>query len=210
MHLFTTTVEAFMGWLSLHQEPTYFILFLGPYFETLIGPGFFIPGEIFFLPGAILAGSDVLNIWIVIILFYAGGILGDSSSYFIGRKTGSSVFKENKLLFNPKNYQRGENFFKKYGKKAIFLARLFGPLSWITPFLSGVFGIPYLQFLKYNIPGVIVGIGEFIVVGYFFGNKYQQILTIIQRYTLMTVVSTTIIISLIWYIRKMSKKTYEN
>lgn len=204
-----------MQWLSVHTQLAYLILFLGSYFETLIGPGFFIPGEIFFLSGSILAGLGVLNIWVIIIILYAGGMLGDSSSYFIGFKTSDSFFKENNFLFSLKNYQRGENFFKKHGKKAIFLARLLGPLSWITPFLSGVFKIPYRDFLKYNIPGVLVGIGEFIVVGYFFGNQYSRILLILQKYTLAIVLFFVAIIFLIWYIRKIkaknkAKEIYEN
>jgi membrane protein DedA with SNARE-associated domain len=52
--------------------------------------------------------------------------------------------------------------------------------------LSGIFEVPFKKFLLYNIPGVIVGCGEFIVVGYFFGDRYQAILWIVERYAVLT------------------------
>lgn len=192
-------------WLTAHQQLAYLVLFAGAYFETLIGPSFFIPGEIIFIPGALLGGAGVLNIWLVIIICYAGGILGDSSSYLIGKKAGnwflSSVLKKERWLFNFKNYERGEAFFKNHGPKAIFLARIGGPFSWVTPFLAGIWQVPYQTFLKYNIPGITIGIGWFLVVGYFFGSQYQMILGFIKTSFWFVLLLLAIII-LVWVLIK--------
>ncbi len=184
MSFFSSTIGGLMSWLTLHQGLAYLVLFTGSYTETLIGASFFIPGEVFFLAGSILAGAHVLNIWLVALVIYPGAILGDTSSYWIGRYLGKRVFKEGRWVFSMVNYQKGEEFFKRHGNKSIFLARLLGPLSWITPFLAGAYAIPYPEFLKYNIPGILVGIGEFLIVGYFFGNQYQRILGLVQQYLL--------------------------
>jgi len=167
--------------LTDHSQLAYIILFLGSYFETVVGPGFFIYGELFFLPGAILAGTGILNIWFVAIATLSGGVLGDYTSYELGRKHGHQFFKTGNKYFSPENHKKGAQFFDKYGPKAIFFARLLGPLSWITPFLAGTYGIPRKTFFKYNIPGVFVGIGEFLVVGYLFGNNYEVALKFIQE-----------------------------
>jgi|SRR3989344_75360 len=201
------TISTLIDLFSQHQFLAYLILFLGSYFETLIGPGFFIPGEPFFLGGAILAGTGVLNMIIVSISCILGGILGDSSSYFIGRRYGEYIFKilfkkENKH-FNIKNYNKGINYLKTYGKKSIFFARLMGPLSWITPFLAGTLHIKYKDFIKYNVPGVIVGIGWFLMIGYIFGFSYSIILSKIQKWAFYAILIVAIII-LIFILKKFN------
>lgn len=178
-------VSVFMIWLAAHQNEAYLVLFLGSYLETLIGPSFFIPGELFLVSGSVLAGIGVLNIWYVMAVLYGGAILGDNSSYLIGKYTGKSIFKEGRFIFSMTNYDKGKAFFDKYGSRAVFFARIMGPLSWITPFLAGIYKVPYKTFSLYNTLGVLVGVGEFIVVGYFFGNQYQNMFHIVQRYFLI-------------------------
>lgn len=166
--------------LAGHELLSYVVLFFGSYFETLIGVGFFVYGEMFFIPGALLAGAGILNIWIVALALILGGVLGDSSSFMIGRRHGVSFFSEHNKIFNDTNYQKGLAFFERHGTKAIFLSRLLGPVSWITPFLAGTYGVPYAKFLGYNIAGVTVGIGQFLIVGYFFGSAYDAIIASIK------------------------------
>jgi membrane-associated protein len=195
-------IDTFMAWLATHKELAYLILFLGMYFETLVITSVILPGEIFLLAGPVLAGIGALNPGLVILALYGGAVLGDSSSYEIGRRFGTSLFKEGRLIFNPKNYQKGEAFFKKHGLKSIFLSRLLGPVSWITPFLAGTYAIPYRKFLKYNLLGIFVGIGQFIVVGYFFANNYETIIKLVGRYTFFTIAIIISIFVIIWYVRK--------
>lgn len=190
-------VVSFIDFLQANEIWAYFILFIGSYLETLIGTGFFIYGEIFFLAGAILAGAGVLNIWLVAIACILGGILGDTSSYIIGRKFGHLIvkrfFKKENRYLNPTNYKKGTDFIHKHGLKGIYFSRLLGPISWVTPFIAGTLNIKYKNFLKYNIPGVITGIGIFLVVGYFFGFSYNLFLPAIEKNVLYIVLGFLII-----------------
>jgi len=83
------------------------------------------------LIGAIFAGMGILNIWLVTLLFYLGGFLGDNVSYFLGKKYGFHLYQylENKSFLkkyiNKKQYAKGLTFFKKYKKHSIFFARFF-------------------------------------------------------------------------------------
>jgi len=207
LHLFTTILGGMSVWLTAHTTLAYVVLFLGSYFETVIGPGFFIYGEFFFLPGAILAGAGILNIWLVALATLSGGILGDFTSYSIGRKYGLAYFKEGNRFFTPENHKKGELFFEKYGAKGIFFARLLGPLSWITPFLAGTYKIPYKTFFKYNIPAVIVGIGEFLVAGYFFGSNYETALHFIQK-EVSTMLGVALFLIALYYIIKRNNPNF--
>lgn len=188
--------------LAAHTLLSYSVLFFGSYFETLIGVGFFIYGEIFFVPGALLAGVGVLNIWFVASALILGGVFGDSSSFALGRRYGTSIFKEHNKIFNHTNYQKGLDFFAKYGTKSVFFARLLGPVSWITPFLAGTYNVPYQKFLGYNIAGVTVGIGQFLIVGYFFGANYQAALSIIKQDAAIVAIIAILVLAVYYIIKR--------
>ncbi|MEK7135727.1 MAG: DedA family protein [Patescibacteria group bacterium] len=204
MELLKNIAENMGTFLAAHTLLSYAVLFFGSYFETLIGVGFFIYGEIFFIPGALLAGAGVLNIWLVAFALIVGGILGDSTSFALGRRWGTSIFKEDNKIFNHTNYQKGLDFFAKYGTKAVFFARLLGPVSWITPFLAGTYKVPYPRFLGYNVAGVTVGIGQFLIIGYFFGSNFNAILSSVKQ-DAAVVGGITVLVAAVYYIIKRNK-----
>jgi len=173
----TVDVDKLIEILQNSENIAYLILFMGSMVETIIGLSFLFFGEVFFLAGGILASAGTLDIKKVIIVLYLGGIIGDNISYFIGRKYGIKLYETFskyrlfKRIINKKNYDKGVSYFIKKGPVSVFLARFMGPISWITPFISGVYNMNYKKFFIYNFFGVIFGIGQFIVAGYF-GGKY--------------------------------------
>lgn len=202
-----------IGFFEIHYYLAYLFLFLGSYFEILIGPNFFIYGEFFFLAGSILAGAGILNIWLVAFACIFGGILGDSSSFHIGKRYGHLIirrfFKRGNKYLTPRVYKKGFNFFHKHGKKSIFLARFMGPMAWIMPFLAGTLKIKYREFLKYNIPSAILGIGEFLVIGYILGFSYARFLPKLERYVFFGAVSVfAIIVFLILWKLKVFERSW--
>ena len=96
------------------------------------------------------------------------------------------------------------DFFAKYGTKAVFFARLLGPVSWITPFLAGTYKVPYQKFLLYNIAGVTVGIGQFLIGRYFFGSNYGVILSVIKN-DAAVVGSIAILVLAAYYVIKRNR-----
>lgn len=174
--------EQLAAFLGERSRLAYVVLFLGAFLETLIPFSLAVPGEIFFLSGALLAGMEILDLWAVMALLYAGGLLGDNLSYWLGRHYGPSLFDRLAAwplvgrLLHQNNYQRGREFFRRRGAMAVLTARLSGPLSWVTPALAGTFHLDYPTFVRFNTVGVVIGIGEFILVGFFFGGSLPRIL----------------------------------
>jgi len=201
-------IDQFIIFLLHHQELAYAILFMGSMFETIIGFSFFIYGEIFFLSGSIMAGMGVLNIWFVMIVLYLGGILGDSISYFLGRKYGFAFYLKLKEIrffkrfINKRNFSKGVKFFRKYGSLSVFFGRLLGPISWITPFVVGAYKLEYKKFLPYEIMGVLIGIGQFIIVGYFLGRHFEIVLKAIETYMFVLLFLLVLLLLLYYYLKK--------
>ncbi len=190
MNLFNFLINFFI----LHDQLAYFVLFLGSFFDILIGPGFFIYGEFFFLSGSILAGAGILNIWLVAGSCILGGILGDSASYAIGRRYGSKFveyyFKKENKFFNFSLVKRAHNFFQKKGKKAIFFSRFLGPVAWVMPFIAGTMKMNYKNFLIYNIPAATISISWYLIVGYVLGFSYSLFLPKLEKYLFIFIIIT--------------------
>lgn len=207
------TLQHMTNVLVEHNHLAYLALFLGSFFETLIPISLFVLGEVFFIAGALLAGMEVLNVWLVLVAVYMGGILGDNASYWLGRHFGTKLFDTLARLplmgrlAHIGNYQRGVEFFERRGAIAIFVARLSGPLSWIMPAMAGIFRLNYATFVRFNTLGIIIGIGQFIVVGYFFGAYLPTIFNYAERYG-VTSLSLLLAVSLVlasWYWRTRRK-----
>lgn len=202
-----TSPQRLAGLLSDHNQLAYLVLFLGAFLETLIPFSLLIPGEIFFLSGALLAGMDILSVWAVLAVCYAGGILGDNASYWLGRHYGRSLFARLTRwpfigrVMHRRHYKRGMRFFERRGAAAVFTARLSGPFSWVTPAMAGAFRLSYPTFLRFNTLGVLVGIGEFVLIGYFFGAYLPQILAWLERFSVFVLIGIVIAVAVLWRYR---------
>ncbi|APZ42687.1 DedA family protein [Acidihalobacter ferrooxydans] len=203
-----SSIDNLLKLLQDHQHLAYVVLFFGAFFETVIPFSLVVFGEVFFLTGALLAGMGVLNIVGVIAVLYIGGILGDNASYWMGRHYGEGLFERLQhwplvgRLVHRENYDKGIEFFRRRGALAVFIARLSGPLSWITPAMAGIFRLDYVTFLRFNTPAVIIGISEFVIIGYFFGRHLDTILGWMHNYAPAFAVVVAGLIALILIVRR--------
>lgn len=159
-----------------------------------------------------------LNIWCVAVVLYCGAILGDNSSYWLGRRYGMNLFyilakwPVFRKFVSDDFEEKGREFFHKRGAAAVFFARLCGPFSWIAPAFAGAFRHRYPRFFLFNVFGVIVGIGEFLVVGYLFGYHVEEIAAWLRRLGIVPVLIVSFV--LVWilrinYLRRLGKKDGE-
>ena len=155
--------------------------------------GFFLPGDSLLFTAGFLASQGFLNIWILIILTFVGAVLGDSVGYWFGKKTGDKIFtKEESLFFKKDNIRKAEEFFKKYGAKAIVLARFVPIVRTFTPILAGVGTMHYKTFLIFNVIGGALWAIGVSLLGYFLGNLIPNI----DKY-LLPIILLIIILSLL-------------
>jgi membrane-associated protein len=203
-----SSLDQLLAFLQHHRHEAYVILFLGAFLETVIPFSLIVLGEVVFLSGSLLAGMGVLDLGGVMAALYIGGILGDNASYWMGHYYGAGLFERLAhwpligRLVHPENYDKGVEFFRKRGALAVFTARLSGPLSWVTPAMAGIFRLNYLTFLRFNTPAVIIGISEFVIIGYFFGNHIDTILAWMQHYALALGLIVVGVIALVFIVRR--------
>lgn len=150
---------------------SYPVLFGIIFAETGLLIGFFLPGDSLLVTAGILAGQGYLDISLLMILLSVAAIVGDSTGYAIGKKTGPLIFKRPKsLLFNPEHLNRAHRFYEKYGGKTIVIARFVPIVRTFAPVVAGVGQMSYRRFLAFNIFGGIGWIVSMTAAGFFLGS----------------------------------------
>ncbi|HOL73111.1 MAG TPA: VTT domain-containing protein [Bryobacteraceae bacterium] len=158
-----TTV--FTGWLG------YALLVGIIYAETGLLTGFFLPGDSFLFTVGVVAGAAQLNIYIVIPLLMAAGIAGDSTGYYLGRRTGQHIFnRPDSRFFRREHLLRSKAFYEKHGGKTIVYAKFIPIIRTFAPFLAGVSGMNYLRFLAFSVTGVTLWVCGITTAGVLLGS----------------------------------------
>ena len=200
-------LRALLVFLAAHRPWAYPVLFLGAYFETVLPFSLFVPGEAFLLGGAMLAGAGALDLRAVAAALWAGGLLGDQSSYWLGRRCGAKFLARPAAGALLQIRTRGCEFFRRRGASAVFWARLAGPLSWVTPALAGAFELDYRTFLAFNTPGVLLGIGAFLLVGYGFGAHLGALCATLEGYAPEVTAAAAVLLGLLALARLRFSRT---
>jgi len=159
----------------------YLGLFFIVFAETGLAVGFFLPGDSLLVVSGLFARTypDKLNVILVMLSFFLGSVIGDSTGYWTGRKLGSKLFnRENSRIFKPSRVQKAHTFFEKYGPKTVLLARFVPIVRTFAPLVVGATGMPYRKFLPYSIGGGLLWITSMVLAGYFFGSMIETALGI--------------------------------
>ncbi|PIY80159.1 MAG: hypothetical protein COY80_04565 [Candidatus Pacebacteria bacterium CG_4_10_14_0_8_um_filter_42_14] len=150
---------------------SYVMLFLIIFAETGLVVTPFLPGDSLLFAAGALAGGGYLNVMIIYFLMLAAAILGDSANYWIGQKFGRKLFsnKESKI-FKQEYLKQTEEFYEKYGSKAIIIARFVPIVRTFAPFVAGIGNMHYDRFISYNVIGGFIWVTALVFAGYFFGG----------------------------------------
>ena len=116
--------------------------------------GIFFPGDSLLFAAGLLAGGGLLAYWPLTVVVVIAAILGDSVGYWFGKNVGANLFSRKDSRFFKQEYvKRTERFYKKYGGRAVVLARFVPIVRTLAPILAGVGKMQYARFVSYNALG---------------------------------------------------------
>ena len=128
--IFMESIFEFLHTLKDYLNPKFIIdtmldklgvyVYLGLFFivfaETGLAVGFFLPGDSLLVVSGLFAAAGKLNIALVLIAFFLGSVIGDSTGYWTGRTMGKTIFnRESSFIFKPSRVEKAKHFFEKYG-----------------------------------------------------------------------------------------------
>jgi len=149
------------------------------------GIGLPVPEDVSLILGGFLVYEGRAELFLMMLVGYAGILLGDSMIFFIGRRLGSKVGTSPKGLLSkiitPAKRARVEELFKRHGEKIVMIARFMPGVRSVTYFTAGSVGMKYSHFAFFDSVAALVSAPVFIYLGYRFGGQLEFLLHQIRR-----------------------------
>jgi membrane-associated protein len=166
-----TLNDQLLAAMSTYGLPALFVIVL------ITSVGFPLPSTF----ALIAAGSFIqlgdMNLTWVLGLGITGALVGDQIGYAIGRFGGRKLaMRVGGWFGGAQRLHEAEIFAQKWGAMGIFFSRwLITPLSPWLNIVSGITAYSYPRFLVWDIPGEIIWVVLYVMVGKFFSDRVQAV-----------------------------------
>jgi membrane protein DedA with SNARE-associated domain len=159
--------------LSLIEHYGYLFVFFG----VMLGcSGIPFPGATILLAAGILVQQGHLKLGYAIVFGILGAIIGSQMGYWAGKRGGRSFLLKwgRYVKITPERLGRVEQFFVRYGGKAVFASRFVSVFRVLGAPVAGMSRMRGSIFLLYSALGGIVWATVVVLIGYFFGQGWAR------------------------------------
>jgi membrane-associated protein len=135
--------------------------------------GFFLPGDsLLFTAGLFVAqGAIGEPLWLVCLILVASAVVGNATGYWVGHKAGPAIFdKPRSRLFKPDHVAKTQDFFDRYGNRAIVLGRFVPIVRTFITVMAGVGRMEARRYFTYSVIGGIAWAAGVTVLGFWLGQ----------------------------------------
>ncbi len=152
----------------------YLLVLLIAFFESIPLAGLIVPGSTLAVLFGFLAYHGTGSFSTIVISATIGAFLGDSFSFWLGRKFGAGFLKTRRLRRQRKLTRLASLLFVHHGGKSLFFARFLGPIRGTTPFIAGLFRMSGQSFIIYTLISAILWGICYPGVGYLGGKSWHH------------------------------------
>ena len=163
------------------EQYGYFAVALGILLEDF---GLPTPGETLLITGSVFASRGALNIWLLLVLAWAGGVIGDNIGYVIGKSGGHRLMLRygGRIGITHARLKQVEGFFGRYGGYVILFARFVAVLRQFNGIVAGTLEMPWWRFTALNALGCALWVGFWGGLAYTLGSRFYEILALMKAY----------------------------
>lgn len=156
--------------MMLASSVGYLGIFAIVFAESGVFIGALLPGDSLLFTLGVLSSQGYSSLYVLIPLVFTAAVLGDAFGYWFGRLIGKELYGWQDTWYFKKAYlAQTEQFFAKYGRLAIVLARFMPIVRTFAPILAGAGSMHYRVFFLYNVIGAFCWSAGLITLGHFFG-----------------------------------------
>jgi membrane protein DedA with SNARE-associated domain/membrane-associated phospholipid phosphatase len=184
---------------------TYLLVGVFAFAETGAFVGLVVPGETTMLLGGAVAGQGAIDIYLLIAIAWFAAWLGDTTSFFIGRRLGRDFVLRHgsRVGISRERFERVEDYFSRHGGKTIFIGRWISLVRALAPFIAGSSGIRYRAFVPYSILGTGLWASAHILIGYFFSRSIESAAHYAGRGAALLATTIVVVVGLVFAIRHL-------
>lgn len=158
-------VQPMLAFISDHSGWAFPVMFLTSFGESFAFLSLLFPGTSILIVAGTLMSAGSLPYWPVVAGAVVGAVLGDSVSFWLGRRYGGAIGRIWPFTRNPDLLPNGIRFFARHGGKSVFIGRFFGPVRAVIPLAAGIMHMPRGRFWFANVTSAIVWAPMLLFVG---------------------------------------------
>ncbi len=160
-------------------------------------------GETFTLLGGVAAHEGLLHYGLVVLVAMAGGILGDTALFFLGRYYGANILK--KFTKHQKQIKKANSLIRKRPVLFVIGVRFMYGLRIVGPIIIGSSRLKPQKFMLLNVIGAVLWALVFVSLGYIGGQVIAPWLHTLDRH-LKQIFWVVLIVALVWGVRIWFKR----
>jgi undecaprenyl-diphosphatase len=187
---------------------TYALVGVMAFLETGAFVGLIAPGEFAVIVGGVIAGQGTVSVILLLGIVWLSCVLGDSASFFVGRRLGRSFLERHgpRFKITPERLAQVDDYFARHGGKTILIGRFIGIVRAVAPFTAGASGLRYGKFLPYSIIGTGLWGSFYTLLGYFFYRSFDEVAGIAGQATFVFACLVGAIVALVFARRRLREQ----
>jgi membrane protein DedA with SNARE-associated domain len=168
--------QPLLDFIRAHSDWAAVVMFITAFGESFAFVSLLFPGTTVLIAAGTLMSAGTLPYGPVMVGAVIGAVLGDSVSYWIGRRFGGAIAGLWPFSRNPDLLPRGIRFFERHGGKSVFIGRFFGPIRAVIPLAAGIMRMPRGRFWVANMTSAIVWAPMLLLVGDAVGEAGERLI----------------------------------
>jgi undecaprenyl-diphosphatase len=184
-----------LHWIQAHPNWAGLFVLLVAALESFLVIGLFMPGTVIMFGIGAMIAAGTMELVPTLIWSTIGAIIGDGSSYLIGRYYHQRLRVMWPFRKYPHMISRGVDFFHQHGGKSIVMARFVGPVRPLLPAVAGMLDMPAKRFFMFNTLSAVLWAPAYIFPGVLFGASLGVAAEIAGRLALLLI----ILVALLWF-----------
>lgn len=130
----------------------------------------FLPRDSLLVTAAILSGPLGIAPWQVALVASLAALAGDQVGFWLGRRFGRRLFREDARLLTTARLAEAEAFFSRWGGASLVIGRFVPIVRTYVPLVAGAADMPYRRFLLWNAVGAVGWSCSMTLVGVLLGG----------------------------------------
>jgi undecaprenyl-diphosphatase len=186
---------------------TYVLVGVLAFLETGAFVGLVAPGETVVIAGGVIAGQGEIDLLPLIGLVWACAVLGDTTSFFIGRRLGRAFLERHgpKVKITHERLDQVHGYFERHGGKTILIGRFIGLVRALAPFVAGSSRMAYRRFLPFSVVGTGLWSTAYCLLGYVFWQSFDKAAKVAGQAVFAFGVTVAVIVFVVWAVRRLRR-----
>ena len=162
--------------IKAHSDWAAAVMFITAFGESFAFISLLFPGTTVLIAAGTLLSGGTLPYASILVSAILGAVLGDSVSYWLGRRFGGGIARIWPFSRYRELLPRGIEFFGRHGGKSVFIGRFFGPVRAVIPLAAGVMRMPRGRFRFANVTSALVWAPMLLFVGDLVGEAGDRLI----------------------------------